>query len=113
MSTTSTARLLVKKITPECNNSAGAIKISGAVVIILAVILLILLIVSLVYTYQNTKDSGDSAVTADDNGTTDNSKISGILQIICVIVSALLAVVGIWHVLVGNKFVKCINANSN
>lgn len=99
-----------RRITPECANMGKSISTSGIILVLISVVLVIMLIISTVYTYYKKPEVTTTAT--DDDGTTPTdakTKTSGILQIIATVIGVITLLVGIWHYVIGNNLVKCIN----
>lgn len=105
---TNRVAMYTRRITPECINMGKSITTSGIILILISIALVIMLIISTVYNYQKSSSSSDDTTTTD--GDTDSkTKTSGVLQIICTVLGVITLLVGIWHYIVGNNLVKCIN----
>lgn len=108
-----TTNVYTRRIAPECANAGKSIKISGAILILVSVALVIMLIISTVYTYYNksTSDETEDATRAVValRAVDQKTKVSGGLQITCVVLGVVTMIVGIWHYMIGNHLSNCIS----
>lgn len=105
MSTLTSSRVI--RLTPSCQNLSNSVKTVGYFLLAVAILTFIALIVSAIYAnYSDTSDTPNSRATS--SGIT----VSIVLQVICIIMSVVVAAIAGWHVVIANKFVACSTSSA-